>query len=86
MKDKVNVKQYAIDTLVAVIAGLIVSVAYYFFQNSNGFAPGGVGGLATITHHFLGGRVDWAILMISFNLFGNGLRDAFNPALRGVED
>ena len=26
-----------------------------------------------------------AILMIAFNLFGNGLRDAFNPALRGVE-
>jgi len=26
-----------------------------------------------------------AILMISFNLFGNGLRDAFNPSLRGVE-
>lgn len=26
-----------------------------------------------------------AILMIAFNLFGNGLRDAFNPSLRGVE-
>ena len=27
-----------------------------------------------------------SLLMICFNLFGNGLRDAFNPALRGVED
>lgn len=26
-----------------------------------------------------------SILMISFNLLGNGLRDAFNPTLRGVE-
>lgn len=26
-----------------------------------------------------------SIMMIAFNLFGNGLRDAFNPALRGVE-
>ncbi len=26
-----------------------------------------------------------ALLMICFNLFGNGLRDAFNPSLRGVE-
>lgn len=26
-----------------------------------------------------------AVLMIAFNLFGNGLRDAFNPSLRGVE-
>lgn len=27
-----------------------------------------------------------ALMMISFNLFGNGLRDALNPVLRGAED
>lgn len=27
-----------------------------------------------------------SLLMITFNLFGNGLRDAFNPSLRGSED
>ena len=27
-----------------------------------------------------------SLLMISFNLFGNGLRDEFNPSLRNVED
>ena len=27
-----------------------------------------------------------SLMMISFNLFGNGLRDAFNPSLRGVEE
>ena len=27
-----------------------------------------------------------SLLMISFNLFGNGLRDAFNPALRGSDE
>ncbi len=27
-----------------------------------------------------------SLLLICFNLFGNGLRDAFNPSLRGVED
>jgi oligopeptide transport system permease protein len=26
-----------------------------------------------------------ALIMISFNLFGNGLRDAFNPSLKGEE-
>ena len=26
-----------------------------------------------------------ALMMISFNLFGNGLRDALNPALKGSE-
>ena len=27
-----------------------------------------------------------ALIMISFNLFGNGLRDAFNPSLKGSDD
>ncbi|HPG92683.1 MAG TPA: ABC transporter permease, partial [Clostridia bacterium] len=27
-----------------------------------------------------------SLLMLSFNLFGNGLRDAFNPSLRGSEE
>ena len=27
-----------------------------------------------------------SLLMICFNLFGNGLRDAFNPALRGMDE
>lgn len=26
-----------------------------------------------------------AVLMVAFNIFGNGLRDAFNPSLRGAE-
>ena len=52
----------------AIAAGVVVGTAYFFFQNSNGFAPGGVGGLATITHHLIGGAVDWGILMIAFNL------------------
>jgi oligopeptide transport system permease protein len=27
-----------------------------------------------------------SIMLICFNIFGNGLRDAFNPSLRGVEE
>jgi len=27
-----------------------------------------------------------ALLLITFNLFGNGLRDAFNPSTRGIDD
>lgn len=65
---KIHIIEYCKDLLVAVVAGMIVATAYYFFQNSNGFAPGGVGGLATITYHFLGGKVEWAYLMIAFNI------------------
>lgn len=66
-----TVKQTVLDIATAIIAGLIVAIAYYFFQNSNGFAPGGVGGLATITYHYLGiCGIDfpWAILMVAFNI------------------
>lgn len=61
-------KTLAYDVLTAVIAGLIVGTAYFFFQNSNGFAPGGVGGLATITHHLVQNAVPWSVLMVAFNL------------------
>lgn len=57
-----------IDILHVIVAGIIVGTAYYFFQNSNGFAPGGVGGLATITYRLLNNSVSWSILMITFNL------------------
>lgn len=61
-------KQYAIDVLVAIGAGLIVGFAYYFFQNSNGFAPGGVGGLATIAYYLCGYEIPWAYWMIAMNI------------------
>ena len=63
-----SVKQCLVDVTYAIVAGLIVSVAYYFFQNSNGFAPGGVGGLATMTYYLCDYRVSWAILMLAFNI------------------
>ena len=65
---KSDIKSYIIDVFVAVLAGFIVSVAYYFFQNSNGFAPGGVGGLATMTYYLTGYNVPWAFLMMLFNI------------------
>ena len=46
----------------------------------------GQGYLYTHPHIILFPAVFIALLEISFNLFGNGLRDAFNPSLRGVED
>ena len=68
MEKKFNLKILAFDILCAVFAGIIVGSAYFFFQNSNGFAPGGVGGLATITHYLLDNSVSWSWLMIAFNL------------------
>ena len=65
---KTKIKTFLLDITVAIIAGIVVGTAYHFFQNSNGFAPGGVGGLATITTHLLDGKVEWGILMVAFNI------------------
>ena len=42
--------------------------------------------LFTYPHMILYPSVFISLLMLSFNLFGNGLRDAFNPSLRGTEE
>lgn len=42
--------------------------------------------ISSYPHIVLYPAVFFSLLMISFNLFGNGLRDAFNPSLRGSEE
>ena len=42
--------------------------------------------LYTYPHMILFPALFISLLMLCFNLFGNGLRDAFNPSLRGTED
>lgn len=46
----------------------------------------GKGFLETHPHIILFPALFISLLMISFNLFGNGLRDAFNPSLRGADE
>ena len=42
--------------------------------------------LSTYPHIIMFPSVFISLLEISFNLFGNGLRDAFNPSLRGADE
>lgn len=46
----------------------------------------GQANLFTYPHMILTPALFISLLMLSFNLFGNGLRDAFNPSLRGTEE
>lgn len=46
----------------------------------------GQANVTTSPHAMLWPSIFVALLMISFNLFGNGLRDAFNPTTRGAEE
>jgi oligopeptide transport system permease protein len=42
--------------------------------------------LGTHPNLIISGTLIMSVLLISFNLFGNGLRDAFNPSLKGVDE
>lgn len=42
--------------------------------------------LFTYPHMIIPPSIFISLLMLCFNLFGNGLRDAFNPSLRGTEE
>ncbi len=86
-----------ITTAVLIIPGVIFTestLSYLGIVNFNGalqtslgtMLANGQGYLATDPHIILFPSVVISLLMISFNLFGNGLRDAFNPALRGAEE
>ncbi|MCI2068194.1 MAG: ABC transporter permease [Bacilli bacterium] len=41
--------------------------------------------ISTLPHLIMFPSAVMSLIMISFNLFGNGLRDAFNPSLKGEE-
>lgn len=85
-----------ITSSVLVIPGVIfseTSLSYLGIINLNTGGMTSVGTLLstgqnylfTYPHMILFPAIFISLLMLSFNLFGNGLRDAFNPSLRGTE-
>ena len=86
-----------ITSCVLVIPGVIFSESSLSYLGIVNLGVGGTtsvgtlmangrGSISTYPHVILFPAVFIALLMITFNLFGNGLRDAFNPSLRGSED
>ena len=64
----------------------IVNLSAYAGTTIGTLLSQGNGSATTAPHAMLWPSVFLGLLMISFNLFGNGLRDAFNPTTRGVDD
>ena len=86
-----------VTSCVLVIPGMIfseTSLSYLGIIKLNGDNLTSVGTLladaqpylVTFPHMIVYPSVFISLLMLCFNLFGNGLRDAFNPSLRGTED
>ncbi len=91
----------AIGTMITscamVIPGVIsseTSLTYLGIVNLNDFVGTSIGslmaagrnGISTAPHAMLYPALFLSLLLISFNLFGNGLRDAFNPSTRGADE
>ena len=86
-----------ITSCALVIPGVIsseTSMTYLGIVDLSSFAGTTIGTLlaqgnavvTTAPHAMLFPSIFLGLLMICFNLFGNGLRDAFNPTTRGVDD
>lgn len=86
-----------ITSCALVIPGVIgseTSLTYLGIVNLKSFAGTSIGvlmsqgqrAMTTAPHAMFFPALFVSLLLISFNLFGNGLRDAFNPTTRGLED
>ena len=64
----------------------IVDLSTYAGTTIGTLLSQGNGAATTAPHAMLYPSIFLGLLMICFNLFGNGLRDAFNPTTRGVDD
>ncbi len=64
----------------------IVNLETSGFTSLGTLLSGGRSYLSSYPHVIFFPAVFIALLEISFNLFGNGLRDAFNPSLRGADE
>jgi oligopeptide transport system permease protein len=63
----------------------IINLQEAFSTSIGTLASQGQTAMTSAPHAMLFPAIFLSLLLISFNLFGNGLRDAFNPATRGVD-
>jgi oligopeptide transport system permease protein len=92
-----NAAGFIITSSVLSIPGIIFGEATYSYlgivnlQSTTMTSVGtmlqnGQATLSTYPHCVFFPALFLSILLICFNIFGNGLRDAFNPSLRGAEE
>jgi len=63
----------------------IVNIAEFAGTSLGTLMSQGQTSMTSAPHAMLFPALYFSLLLISFNLFGNGLRDAFNPMLRGAD-
>lgn len=92
-----NASGFIITCSVLTIPGIIFSEATYSYlgivnlnsktlTSLGSILENGQATLSTYPHCVFFPAVFLSLLLICFNIFGNGLRDAFNPSLRGADE
>ena len=61
---KSNLRILAVDTVYDILGSILYAVGYYTFASNANFAPGGVGGISIIIHHYL----PWVPLFLCQNI------------------
>ena len=61
---KENMRVFAVDTVYDIIGSILYAIGYYTFASNANFAPGGVGGISIIIHHYL----PWMPLFLCQNI------------------
>ena len=63
----------------------IINVSELVGTSIGALMASGQASMSAAPHAMLYPALFFSLLLISFNLFGNGLRDAFNPSLKGED-
>ena len=62
-------KSLFLDIGVCIVASALVAFAFHYFANHNGFAPGGVNGLAAMTGYLSGINMGYFVMLFSLPIY-----------------
>lgn len=63
-----SLKRWVVDILFIALGAFSYSLAINMFTAPNGIAPGGIGGLATVINHVIGGTIGIGVLFALINI------------------
>ena len=52
------------DAFFSILAGIVVALAFHIFASENGFAPGGIGGIASIISYYSGINMGYFLIIL----------------------
>lgn len=57
------------DAFFSILAGIVVALAFHIFASKNGFAPGGISGIASIISYYSGINMGYFLIIFNIPIF-----------------